>query len=559
MSTTTTSLRTIDEPDATSSPGSDSAISTEPAIPHRERAVLREVLRLVAERADAEAKVEGDRASSAAAADSEYEKTRRALIEKLRNLETEAIAADEKRRRGIVDLALDGERKAKSEFAANSRKLATLFDSARDVAKNEYNNDKNEAAGNFDSAQKKTAKEHAEKTKPIQDSAAMANAYRERLAVLAADYPPEPTRESYERLNDPGDELFTRLARMEPPLRLLEGLIIPKSMKGARETWVFLFVILPLVGIASALGLTDGTQLGAVVVVGAALAVALRMWLIKLSQSQLQSRYMPLMHALADADALTAHCRVLVDAAFKEERKRVAARRDDELKRAEEKYRKAFAAAEAQRDEKLRKINEVYAARMVEIQTSQQRDLREAIADHDRRLAELRVQVETSLPRLEAKYKSLKARLAAEYETAWRDHGGGGGARPHQPRGRQLWPSVERCVVGRARVAAGCSAGRSLWNDPPRSGRAAAGDRGRRALDGGDTGVVHLPRAADFSRCHQSHDRDAGRRARRGTGRASGIHDAVVDQPAAGPGAVHDRRSHRDRPQFWRVHAPGRL
>ncbi len=428
MSTTTTSLRTIDEPDATSSPGSDSAISTEPAIPHRERAVLREVLRLVAERADAEAKVEGDRASSAAAADSEYEKTRRALIEKLRNLETEAIAADEKRRRGIVDLALDGERKAKSEFAANSRKLATLFDSARDVAKNEYNNDKNEAAGNFDSAQKKTAKEHAEKTKPIQDSAAMANAYRERLAVLAADYrkfklnpdPPEPTRESYERLNDPGDELFTRLARMEPPLRLLEGLIIPKSMKGARETWVFLFVILPLVGIASALGLTDGTQLGAVVVVGAALAVALRMWLIKLSQSQLQSRYMPLMHALADADALTAHCRVLVDAAFKEERKRVAARRDDELKRAEEKYRKAFAAAEAQRDEKLRKINEVYAARMVEIQTSQQRDLREAIADHDRRLAELRVQVETSLPRLEAKYKSLKARLAAEYETAWR-------------------------------------------------------------------------------------------------------------------------------------------
>ena len=45
---------------------------------------------------------------------------------------------------------------------------------------------------------------------------------------------------------------------------------------------------------------------------------------------------------------LTAHCRGLVDAAFKEERKRIAARRDDDLKRAEENYRKAFAAAEAQ-------------------------------------------------------------------------------------------------------------------------------------------------------------------------------------------------------------------
>ena len=96
--------------------------------------------------------------------------------------------------------------------------------------------------------------------------------------------------------------------------------------------------------------------------VGGVLAFVLRTWLVKLSQSQLESRYAPLMHALADADALTAHCRGLVDAAFKEERKKIAARRDDELKRIEETYRKAFAAAEAHRDEKLRKINEVYAS-----------------------------------------------------------------------------------------------------------------------------------------------------------------------------------------------------
>ncbi len=126
------------------------------------------------------------------------------------------------------------------------------------------------------------------------------------------------------------------------------------------------------------------------------LAFLLRTWLVKLSQSQLESRYAPLMHSLADADALTAHCRGLVDAAFKDERKKIAARRDDELKRVEENYRKAFAAAEAQRDEKLRKINEVYAKRMVEVQTTQQRDMRDAIEQHDRRLAELRVQVETS-------------------------------------------------------------------------------------------------------------------------------------------------------------------
>ena len=81
----------------------------------------------------------------------------------------------------------------------------------------------------------------------------------------------------------------------------------------------------------------------AAVVVGGVLAFLLRTWLVKLSQSQLESRYVPLMHSLADADALTAHCRGLVDAAFKEERKKIAARRDEELKRVDENYKKAFA------------------------------------------------------------------------------------------------------------------------------------------------------------------------------------------------------------------------
>ena len=104
------------------------------------------------------------------------------MIEKLANLETEANGADEKRRRAIVDAALDGERKAKAEFAAASRKLATLFDAARDTAKNEYNQAKTDAAASFDSGQRKAAKEHADKTKPIDDSARMADGYRERLA-----------------------------------------------------------------------------------------------------------------------------------------------------------------------------------------------------------------------------------------------------------------------------------------------------------------------------------------------------------------------------------------
>jgi len=161
---------------------------TEPELIRRERRALGEVLRLVAERAEAEAKVGGERSSSDATADTEYAKARKAKVEKFERLEREAHADDEKRRRSIIDGAIKGEATAKSEFAAASRKIATIFDSHRDTTKVEYNRAKNEAIAGFDSGQKKATREHADQTRPIDASAGMADAYRERLAFLAADY-----------------------------------------------------------------------------------------------------------------------------------------------------------------------------------------------------------------------------------------------------------------------------------------------------------------------------------------------------------------------------------
>src|SRR4029079_13126302 len=56
--------------------------TAEPEVLRRERAVLHEILRLVAERSAAEAKVGGTRASNDTKADSEYQKARAALTEK---------------------------------------------------------------------------------------------------------------------------------------------------------------------------------------------------------------------------------------------------------------------------------------------------------------------------------------------------------------------------------------------------------------------------------------------------------------------------------------------
>ena len=97
----------------------------------------------------------------------------------------------------------------------------------------------------------------------MSDAVEVADGFRDRLATLAAEYGkfklvpdlPAPSRESYSKFTDPVDELFNRLGRMEPPIKILEGLIIPKTMKGAREAWVFIVPLLVGVGIAIVLEL----------------------------------------------------------------------------------------------------------------------------------------------------------------------------------------------------------------------------------------------------------------------------------------------------------------
>src|SRR4051794_2545349 len=99
----------------------------EPEILRRDRLVLREILRLVAERAAAETKVEGARTSNDGKADAEYQRAHLALTEKYDRLHREAVAADAARRKGIVDGAIAAEAQAKGEFGSSSRKIAAEF------------------------------------------------------------------------------------------------------------------------------------------------------------------------------------------------------------------------------------------------------------------------------------------------------------------------------------------------------------------------------------------------------------------------------------------------
>jgi S-DNA-T family DNA segregation ATPase FtsK/SpoIIIE len=401
----------------------------EPELIQREREVLHAILTLVAERAEAETEVEGHRASNDAAADLEYQRKRRELDEKVEGRKRRYRQEDEERRRAIVEAAMTGAAEAKAEFAKASRKIAAEFDSLRSRAKNNQARAQADAEAVYVASKKEAEARFLKAKAPIDDASQIIASMSDRLAILfdaykkfgLAEPPPTPIPESY-KFDDPTAVLFDRLTKIEPNLKLLEGLIIPRAMKGYRFLWLFPVIFLALV-VFLVWGLEYDVLMGLGVAVAGAVVfgLLLRHGLYRLSQKQVSERYYPLFQSLVDAKALAGHCLALAEERLKQEHARAAQRRSDELKQAQETFTQTIAQGEADRDEKLRKINDRYTRRMVEIQTRQQTDMREAIATYERLQAELPILRETTLRKLDDRYRATKEKVQARYEEAWND------------------------------------------------------------------------------------------------------------------------------------------
>ncbi len=389
----------------------------------RQRQTLRTLLVAIAERARSESTIETTRSTSDSTADTEAERAGDALKQRSLTLEEDARKADGNRRRAIVQSALMGEESTKSVFARSSRKIAADFDASKERSRQDYQRDKSNVTSQNDAGENAAAMTFAKARKPIDDAGRITQAYESRLAALFEAYekfglkppPDKPTRETY-RFDDPVEGLFDRLEKVERPLKLVEGLVIPKTMKGP-AFWPFIFIFALLLG--PMIWLQEFLIGTALALVGALIfGYLIRTQLRNLSKTQVSVHYYPLQQQVVDAHALGTHCMALAQEKNTTERNRLATQRDEGLLFAKTKHTKALATAESVRDERLREINETYATRMVELRTKQQVDLREAIDTHDRRLKELHEQSETATRRLEEKYQEVKEKIHSRHATS---------------------------------------------------------------------------------------------------------------------------------------------
>ncbi len=393
----------------------------------RQRETLQAILRLVAERAAAEEEVERARSSGDEAADREHRQRQEMLAAKYEDLRQAASKADEERRRAIADAAIAGDAAARAEFARASRKLAAEFDAAREQARSDHQKARARATADFETADRRAVAQHAEARKPIDEASRLIGSRRARLAALHSAYKhlgiaeaptvPTPTRGA-PRPDDAIDRIFDRLHKLEPNLALLEGLVIPKLMKGRGPAWVFIVPFLLAVG---PLIWLQGPAIGAAValVVAAGAGFFLRLQLSALSKHQVSQFYYPLAQALVDAEARVAEGRAEADERLKADKLRLARERDESLQRAGQKQAAEIAGAEDARDAKLRLINEVFARRSAENQTKLATDMRDAVAAYEKRRAELPAVLEASTRKVDEKYHTLKDRIRTDHDSAW--------------------------------------------------------------------------------------------------------------------------------------------
>ena len=400
------------------------AADDEAPVLDRARRVLRDVLRLVDERAEAEAAVEAARKAADENADRDYRRTRQALDEKVEGLSLAARKADDDARRAAVDEAINGEAEAKSIFGRASRRIASEFDGVREKSKADYQRDKADVQAGFDAAERESALKFAEERKPVDDADNVIASMRQRVDTLYDDYgklglgdpPTSPSRETY-KSDDPHDQLFDRLAKLEKPLALLEGLVIPKLMKGAR--WVWLVVVffplfaVPFVAWQGATG--AGAALGAALVAG----FLARTWLASVAKAQVSERIRPITQSIVDAHGLSAHCRAAAEQRYRDRKAAAAGRRDQEAQKARQRREFLVSTGENVRDEQLREINEVYARRSADLKAKQKADLRAASEAYERRKSDLGAQFQANLSKLDLRYHEVKTAARTKSEADW--------------------------------------------------------------------------------------------------------------------------------------------
>lgn len=392
----------------------------------RQRAALRDVLRLASERDRAEVEAKEARIARDTAAEQEYRNLKGAIEQRYTTRKDEVNTADEARRRTIEEESRSAEAAAKVEFSKASRKIASEFEARRDQVKAEYQQTAWEINAVHETGERAVTEKATDDKRRLNEANGLLGTLQRVLVELYAnsrkmglsEAARTPQANDYTKLDDPIAHLFDRIHELDIQLDYARKLFVPKLLKGANEVWIYLLVAgILLYPMIQALGITSG--LIAAVVGGVGLGFLARTWLVGLASRQLGRTVPPVAQGLTDAEALSQYSRDWISATFKARREELDKQRDGDLNRARKRQAQGIGEAEARRDEQIRQITADNGRKLAAIQQTRRDELAAAIEGHARLLREIENQYRTDSQTLEDRYRKTRDAIRARFETAW--------------------------------------------------------------------------------------------------------------------------------------------
>jgi DNA segregation ATPase FtsK/SpoIIIE, S-DNA-T family len=395
----------------------------EPSLISRQRTALRDLLRLLAERAEQEPLIDQEFQSRSQAAEKEFQERTQQVISRFetdKDTSQHEFQASEERiaRRYKLECATherelqESRLKTAAEYETDSKTARTNHERLQRTIektfaghKSKFEAQLSEAQGRVTEALKTSTRLQREVTRLLEDW----HQDRDYGPPLEAGRPDRRYQDAFRHLDEAVSSAETEMGK-------LRDLRLPGLFRGQRAIWIFA-IAAPLFAGAGLLvwGLEDwyfgliGGLIACLVLVGGAC-----LWLYLSAKNQVASTYLPLSQAHLEIDAACTRAREQARAA----------------------YDKQIDSATKLHDQNVQQANDNHQKKMATLKQRRDSALREAVEKHDKGMAESMQLRDTDLRQAHEKYQKLRAEIYAQYESD--SH------RSHETRYKSLTESKER-------------------------------------------------------------------------------------------------------------------
>jgi DNA segregation ATPase FtsK/SpoIIIE, S-DNA-T family len=424
---TETAALPTDAPGAPFASASPLPPAAEPELVQRERQAVRELFRLVGERAAVEPSIDTDLAREKAAADEEFESDYQAVIARFAAEKEAAEAELAEARRRITGWYRAEKAGADKEYLQARKKIVDQYDQEKEAAKSEFQEARWTITAVYEGNRSGAEKQLEDANQEVLQAGRQIQAIERETAefLQACRQSVRHSREKEPLVNvasgQPREQLREYLALAEQKLEALKALKIPRWFKG--ERLLLLFAFLWLLSLYPSLrafypnfiyGLGAST-LGAVVVGLVASGL-----LYTAARNRIQRLHEPLVQALAGAQVLLRPCKEEAAAQHRRQQKEGKRRYNKEVRQAADRYRKLRAAFKQRRVDAMAEVNHRYRLRRGAARERRTREWDEAATRYRRLRAQIQERYERQSKEVQERYNQRLTESKNRHEERWR-------------------------------------------------------------------------------------------------------------------------------------------